>query len=386
MKTPKTSKISNGVKNIPFVDLNAQYKQIRKKVIKKIDEINSRGDFILGEEVRLLEQEFAAYCGVKSGVGVASGTDALLLSLMACGVKAGDEVITVPNTFIATVIAISLAGAKPVFVDVDPQTYNMNPKLLAAKITPKTKAIIPVHLYGRPAAMDEIMSIARAHNLNVIEDAAQAHGVVYRNKRVGSFGDLACFSFYPTKNLGAYGDGGMVVSDNQELADKVRLLRNYGQKVKNLHAVFGINSRLDNLQAAVLRIKLKYLDKWNQQRRRNAALYYKYFRMGAAGTANKVVLPNLPADATDHIYHIYAILAENREKLAEHLKSNGIATGMHYYLPVHLQECYRHLGYKPGDFPVTESVESRTLSLPMYPEMKPDQIKWVAKCVKGFYV
>lgn len=373
------------MKPIPFVDLNAQYKQIRGEVIKKIDGINSRGDFILGEDVRLLEQEFAQYCGVQYGVGVASGTDALFLSLLSAGVKSGDEVITAPNSFIATAVAITLAGARPVFVDVDPQTYNINPKLIALKITSRTKAIIPVHLYGQPAPMDAINAIAKKHRLAVIEDAAQAHGVMYKGRKVGSFGDMACFSFYPAKNLGAYGDGGIVVTNNQALADKVRLLRNYGQKVKNQHATFGLNSRLDNLQAAVLRIKLKYLNKWNGQRRRNAKLYRQYFLAKPAIDAREVVLPNPNKKTQDHIYHIYAILVENREKLAEYLKSKGVASGMHYYLPIHLQGCYKYLGYQKGDFPAAEDMSARTLSLPMYPELKAEQIKWVVKCVKEFY-
>lgn len=373
------------MKPIPFVDLNAQYKQIRKEVIKKIDEISSRGDFILGEEVRLLEQEFAQYCGVQYGVGVASGTDALFLSLLAVGVKNGDEVITAPNSFIATAVAVTLTGARPVFVDVDPKTYNINPKLIAEKITPRTKAIIPVHLYGQPAPMDAINAIAKEHQLVIIEDAAQAHGVRYKGKKAGSLGDIACFSFYPAKNLGAYGDGGIVVTNNQGLADKIRLLRNYGQKVKNQHATFGLNSRLDNLQAAILRIKLKYLDKWNTQRRKNAELYRKFFNTKPAITKTKVILPNLPDKKQDHIYHIYAILTENREKLAERLKSNGIASGMHYYMPIHLQECYKYLGCKKGDFPVAEEMSAKTISLPMYPELTAQQIKRVVAAVKEFY-
>ncbi|MFH1227096.1 MAG: DegT/DnrJ/EryC1/StrS family aminotransferase [Planctomycetota bacterium] len=372
------------VNNVPFMDLGAQYKQIREEVIKKIDDINSRGDFILGEDLRMLEQEFSAFCGVQYGVGVASGTDALYLALMACGVKAGDEVITAPNSFIATAVAISLTGAKPVFVDVDPVTYNINPKLIGAKITPKTKVIIPVHLYGQPSEMDEIMTISRNHKLFVIEDAAQAHGVMYKGKKVGGFGDLACFSFYPAKNLGAYGDGGIVVSNNQVLADKVRILRNYGQKVKNLHSTFGVNSRLDNLQAAILRIKLKYIDMWNNNRRKNAKLYQKCFLSNSGIDTNKVILPNPVSDKQDHIYHIYAILIENRDKMGEYLKSKGISFGLHYLMPIHLQECYKDLGYKKSDFPAAENMSAKTISLPMYPELKPEQIERVVAAVKEF--
>jgi dTDP-4-amino-4,6-dideoxygalactose transaminase len=364
---------------VPFVDLLAQYETIKIEVIAKISEVINNGDFVLGEELRQFESEFAAYVGVKYGVGVASGTDALYLALLACGVKSDDEVITAANTFIATAIAISQTGAKPVLVDIDSKTYNIDTKKIAKCINKHTKAIIPVHLCGRPASLAEIKEIARKYNLQVIEDAAQAHGTYFSdNKRVGSSGDLACFSFYPAKNLGAYGDGGMVVTNDNNLAEKVRLLRNYGQKTKNQHSIMGFNSRLDNLHAAVLRIKLKYLDKWNNQRRENAKIYKELF-----GNTPSVVVPN--PDRDDHIYHLYAILAEKRDKLAEFLKTRGISTGMHYPIPIHLQECYKSLGHHQGDFPATEHYAAHTLSLPMYPELSRDQIKWVGDSIKEFY-
>lgn len=364
---------------VPFVDLSAQYESINSEVNAKISGIIKNGDFILGEDLRQFESEFANYIGVKYGVGVASGTDALYLALLACGVKSGNEVITAANTFIATAIAISQTGAKPVLVDIDPNTSNIDAKKIALCITKHTKAIIPVHLCGRPVLMSEITEIARKHNLRIIEDAAQAHGALFPdNKKAGACGDIACFSFYPAKNLGAYGDGGIVVTNDTNLAEKVRLLRNYGQKIKNQHFIMGFNSRLDNLHAAVLRIKLKYLDKWNNQRRENAKIYKELF-----GATPPVVLPN--TDNGDHIYHLYAVLAEKRDKLAEFLKTRGISTGIHYPIPIHLQECYKNLGYRQGDFPITEHYATHTLSLPMYPELSRDQIKWVVDSVKEFY-
>ena len=375
---------------VPFVDLSRPYQQTKQNILKKIEELMERSDFILGDEVKKFEEEFAAYIGVKHGIGVASGTDALHLALRACDVGPDDEVITAANTFIATATAITLTGARTVLVDVDPKTYNINPALIEAKITKKTKVIIPVHLYGQPAAMGEIMRIARKHSLKVIEDAAQAHGAfVATGKKAGSDGDLACFSFYPAKNLGAAGDAGMVVTDNAQLAEKVRLLRNYGQKVKNQHTLKGFNSRLDNLQAAVLRIKLKYLDQWNQQRQANARIYQEFFTAEPRLKSDEVILAN-PSNPTgktagpNHVYHLYVILAQNRDKLADWLKERKIATGLHYPVPIHLHECYQDLGYQSGDFPVAEEYAAKTLSLPMYPDLTKEQIKWVVDSVKEF--
>ncbi|MBI4833808.1 MAG: DegT/DnrJ/EryC1/StrS family aminotransferase [Planctomycetes bacterium] len=364
---------------VPFVDLTAQYESIKSEIAAKITDIISRGDFILGKDLEQFESEFAAYSGVKYGIGVASGTDALYLALLACDIGKGDEVITAANTFIATAIAISQTGAKPVLADIDRKTYNLDPKHLFKLITKNTKAIIPVHLCGQPAQVAEIKEIAAKHKLRVIEDAAQAHGAYFDGKnKVGSLSDLACFSFYPAKNLGAYGDGGMIITNSPELAEKARLLRNYGQKIKNEHSVMGFNSRLDNLHAAVLRIKLKYLDEWNDKRRRNGKIYYELF-----GASSPVVLPN--PEKGDHIYHLYVVLAENRNKLADFLKKREIASGMHYPIPVHLQPCYKHLGYHKGDCPNAEYYAENTLSLPMYPELSLEQIKWVVDSVKEFY-
>lgn len=369
---------------VPFVDLSGQYQIVKKDVLKKIEEIISTGNFILGNDVKQLEEEFARYSGVKYGIGVANGTDALQLAILACDVKEGDEVITAANTFIATAVAISMSGAKPVLVDIDPDTYNMDLAKLEARITKRTKAIIPVHLCGRPVNMNSLMEIARKHSLKVIEDAAQAHGAKLDNGgRAGSAGDIACFSFYPAKNLGCYGDGGIVITNDESLAERIRLLRNYGQRVKNQHVLKGFNSRLDNLQAAVLCIKLKQLDRWNENRRKNARLYQEFFNQAPTLDKDKVKLPN--AKQADHIYHLYVILAERRDELAAWLKKRDIATGIHYLLPIHLQECYKDLGYSKGEFPVAEDYCSRTLSLPMYPELSKDQIKWVVDSVKAFY-
>ncbi len=370
---------------VPFVDLSEQYQMIKPDVLKKLETIMSTGNFILGKDVQQLEDDFARYCGVKYGIGVANGTEALQIALLACDIKAGDEVITSANTFIATAIAISLTGAKPVLVDIDPETYNMDMTKLGARITKRTRAIIPVHLCGRPVAMNPLMTIARKLGLKVIEDAAQAHGAqLDTGNRAGSAGDLACFSFYPAKNLGCYGDGGIVVTNDAKLAENVQLFRNYGQQVKNQHMVKGFNSRLDNLQAAVLGIKLPYLDKWNDNRRKNGRLYQELFNQAPQLKTTQVKLPN-PKDG-DHIYHLYVILAERRDQLAEWLKGRGIATGVHYPIPIHLQTCYQDLGYHKGDFPEAEGYCNRTLSLPMYPELSQEQIKWVVDSVKEFYL
>lgn len=370
---------------VPFVDLSGQYQSVKKDVLKKIEEIISTGNFILGNDVKQLEEEFARYSGVKYGIGVANGTDALQLAILACDIKEGDEVITAANTFIATAAAISMSGAKPVLVDIDSDTYNMDPAKLEARITKRTKVIIPVHLCGRPVSMKPLLEIARRHNLKVIEDAAQAHGAkLDTGGRAGSAGDIACFSFYPAKNLGCYGDGGIVITNNGELADKIQLLRNYGQRAKNQHVLKGFNSRLDNLQAAILNIKLKRLDQWNQNRRNNGKLYQGFFNQSPQLDVQQVKLPN-PKDG-DHTYHLYVILAQRRDELAAWLKQRDIATGIHYPLPIHLQECYKDLGYSKGEFPMAEDYCSRTLSLPMYPELSKDQIKWVVNSVKAFYL
>ncbi|MBI5050218.1 MAG: DegT/DnrJ/EryC1/StrS family aminotransferase [Nitrospirae bacterium] len=356
---------------IQFVDLQAQYRGISDEVNKAIARVLEKGDFILGNDVSRFEDEFAAYSGCKHGVGVGSGTEALHLALMACDVGPGDEVITTANTYIATVLAISYVGARPVLVDVDPETYNIDVKKIEKAITKKTKAIIPVHLYGQPADMDSVMAIARQDKLKVIEDACQAHGAEYKGKRVGSIGDIGCFSFYPGKNLGAYGDGGMITTTDNILADRVRMLRNYGQREKYHHLVKGFNSRLDTMQAAILRVKLKRLGEWNEQRRRHAYEYNKLLK-------GKVAIP-YESPETWHIYHLYVVRVNDRDKIMEEFNNAGIATGIHYPVPIHLQEAYKDLGYKAGGFPITEDYAKKILSLPIFPELTSENIRKIAE-------
>jgi len=355
--------------NIPLVDLKRQHDEIRGEISSEIENVIDSGRFILGGCVKSFEEEFAEYCGAKYGVGVASGSDALTLSMKAIGVGPGDEVITVPNTFISTADAISRNGGRPVFVDVN-QTYTMDASKVEEKITQKTKAIIPVHLYGHPADMDPINEIAEKHGLYVVEDACQAHGAEYKGKKVGSLGDIACFSFYPSKNLGALGDGGMVVTDDEELALKIRMLRNYGQREKHLHDLIGYNSRLDELQAAILRVKLRHLDEWNGMRRKNARAYNKLLSGVAVETPTE-------SRFAKHVYHLYVIKSDNRDGLQKMLALNGISTGIHYPVPIHLQGAYSHLGYKKGDFAVSEGCANTILSLPMFPRLTKAEIRVV---------
>jgi len=356
---------------VPFVDLQAQRAAIESEVNAAIQGVLNRGDFILGQEVELFEADFAKYIGARHAVGVGSGLAALELALRAYGVGPGDEVITAANTFIATVLAVLAVGARPVLADADPKTYNIAPDALEAAITPRTRALLPVHLCGQPAEMDQILEIAAKHNLVVIEDAAQAHGAMYRGKRAGSMGHAAAFSFYPTKNLGAYGDGGMVVTSDAAIAEKIRQLRNYGQSVKYVHVTAGTNSRLDTMQAAVLRVKLRHLDSWNQARERHAAAYGKLLADADCS------LPFTAADRT-HVFHLYMIEVENRSRIQESLAAREIGTGIHYPIPIHLQEACAGLGYKAGDFPASERAAARILSLPMYAEMSPEQVEFVA--------
>jgi dTDP-4-amino-4,6-dideoxygalactose transaminase len=333
--------------------------------------------YILGEEVELFEQEFAAYCGVSHAVGVDSGTSALELLVRAYGIGPGDEVITAANTFVATTFAISYTGARPVLVDIDPCTFTVDIAQVQEAITPRTRAIIPVHLYGQPADMDPIMALARQHNLIVIEDACQAHGARYKGRRVGSLGHAAAFSFYPAKNLGAFGDGGMVVTNDPDIAETVRKLRNYGQSAKYHHELLGYNRRLDTLQAAVLRVKLKYLDEWNAARRAHARLYQQLLG------GNGIRLP-VEANYAEPVWHLYVIRTVARDRLQAHLKERRIGTGIHYPIPIHLQPAYRDLNYGVGDFPVTEHCAGELLSLPMYAELMPEQIAYVASSIKEF--
>jgi len=367
-----------GAPGVPFVDLRAQYRAIAAEVDEAMQRVVANADFILGKDLDLFDQEFAAYCGARYAVGLDSGISALELALRAHDIGAGDEVITVAHTFIATVSAISFTGARPVFVDVDPRTYCMDSDQLAAAITPRTRAILPVHLYGQPAEMDAIRAIARKHGLVVIEDACQAHGARYKGERVGSLGDAACFSFYPGKNLGGYGDGGMLVTDQPELAERVRMLRNYGQREKYHHVYLAYNRRLDTLQAAVLRVKLPHLDGWNTARA-EAARRYDERLSGLQG----VTLPHAAGDRT-HVYHLYVIQHDRRDALLDHLREQGIAAGLHYPLPVHRQPCYETLGVARGSLPVTEQVAGHVLSLPIFPEITPEQIDHVCGAIRRF--
>jgi len=362
---------------IPFFDLKSQYKEIKSEIDSAIIKVLKNGNFILGNEVELFEREFAKFLKVKFAIGVGSGTCALFLALKSLGVGEGDEVITVPNTFIATALAISHTGAKPVFVDIDERTFNIDPAKIEEKITERTKAILPVHLYGHPADMGPIMEIADERNIKVVEDAAQATGSEYKGRKVGTLGDVAAFSFYPTKNLGAYGDGGIVVTNDAQVAKEISLLRNYGQERKYYHLIKGFNSRLDEVQAAILRVKLKKVDKWNSMRRKNAKLYDKLLE----GT--DVILP-LEKEGCKHAYYLYVIRLAQRDKLQKWLKSKGVDTMIHYPVPIHLQDAYKDLWCNRGDFPVTEKCANEVLSLPMFPELKKEQIGKIAGCIRSF--
>jgi dTDP-4-amino-4,6-dideoxygalactose transaminase len=359
---------------VPFVDLRAQYTTIAPEVQGAIHAVLERSDFILGCEVDQFEEEFGQYIGTRHAIGVGSGLAALELALRAYGIGPGDEVITAANTFIATVLAIMAVGARPVLVDAEAATYNLDPAVLASAITSRTRAIIPVHLYGQPADMEPILVLAKRHHLVVIEDAAQAHGATYDGRRAGAWGDAAAFSFYPAKNLGACGDAGMVVTNDSGIAEKLRILRNYGQQVKYQHVVAGTNSRLDTIQAAILRVKLRYMDPWNAARQEHAAFYHELLK------ELPVVRPGRLEKAV-HVYHLYVIQVENRDRVQELLRTQGVATGIHYPIPIHFQEACAHLGYRRGAFPVTERGAERILSLPMYAEMTELQREYVASAL-----
>jgi len=357
--------------------LNRQYDSIRDEIKESMEKVMRSGGFIIGEDVGSFEEEFARYCGVKYGVGVNSGTDALFLACLACGIGKGDEVIVMPYTYIATALGISMAGARPVFVDIEEKTYNIDVSRIEKSITKKTKAILPVHLYGHPVDMDPIMEIAKRYNLKVIEDCAQAHGALYKGKKVGSFGDTSCFSFYPTKNLGAFGDAGMAITNSEETRERLLLLRDYGRKGRYEHVLRGYNSRLDTLQAAILKVKLKHLDEWDEKRRKNAHLYTKLFKQ------NKLdVMCPYEADYAKHVYHLYPVRVKNRKEVMKKLTEKGIRTLIHYPIPIHLQEAYKDLGYKKGDFPVSERCCEEILSLPMYPELTEEEIGYVVQAFK----
>lgn len=356
---------------VPFLDLKAQYRQIKPKVDEAVLRSIESTQFVLGPEVHAFEERFAGYCSVSHCCAVNSGTSALHLALLAAGVGPGDEVITVSMTFVATTAAVLYSGATPVFVDIDPVTWTMNPALIEAAITPRTKAILPVHLHGLMADMDPIMEIARRHGLVVIEDAAQAHGAEYKGRRAGSIGDLGCFSFYPGKNLGAYGEGGAVVTNRPDLARKVALLRDWGQEAKYNHVIAGYNFRMDGIQGAVLNVKMDYIEFWTEGRRSVAAQYER------ALVEFPFARPRPPAHSR-HVYHVYALALPHRDQVLKSLQDGGIGTGIHYPVPVHLQKAYSHLGYRAGDFPVTEKLATEFLSLPIYPELTPEKIGEVA--------
>lgn len=360
--------------SIPFFDLKKQYASIQPEIDSATARVLGGGQFILGPEVEAFEKEFAGYCGARHGIGVGSGTEALHLALLALGVCAGDEVITVPNTAVATVAAIELAGAQPVLVDVCADSMTMDPAQVEAAITPRTRVLIPVHLFGQSADLDPLIEIARKNKLALLEDCAQAHGATYRGKRVGTFGDISAFSFYPTKNLGAYGDGGIILTNDDHLAERVRLTRQYGWRKRYESETRGLNSRLDELQAAILRVKLKHLDEWNDARRERAAVYTE-------------LLPDrgvrVPAEMpyARHVFHLYVVQAARRSELAQFLQAKGIGTAIHYPSPVHLQAAYRQLAPE-GAMPVAEKLAREILSLPLYPELPLADVRAVAEAIR----
>jgi dTDP-4-amino-4,6-dideoxygalactose transaminase len=359
---------------IPFLDLKAQYQSIKKEIETAVLRTLESTQFVLGEEVAAFEREYASYCGAAHGVAVNTGTSALHLSLLSAGIGPGDEVITVPFTFVATVAAIRYTGATPVFVDIDPASFTMAVDQVEAAITPRTKAILPVHLYGQMADMDPIMDIARRHNLVVIEDACQAHGAEYKGRRSGGIGTMGCFSFYPGKNLGAYGEGGIVVTNSEADAKRIRMLRDWGQEQRYHHVLKGFNYRMEGIQGAILRVKLRYLEAWTEQRREHGKQYNALLR--EAPVEAPIELPG-----RRHVYHVYAVRTTNRAELQKSLQADGIQTGLHYPIPVHLQPAHADLGFKAGDFPESERAANEVLSLPMFPELTQSLVETVASAV-----
>ena len=362
---------------IPLVDLQAQYRTIQHEIMATIEDVLTDMQLFLGPQTRAFEQEFAHYCGCRYGVGLSNGTDALALALRACKIGPGDEVITVANTFIATVEAIAMVGATPVFVDIDPATYMMDWRQLDQVLTPRTRAIIPVHLYGYPVEMQPVLEFARAHGLRVIEDASQAHGATYQGQRVGSFGDIACFSLYCSKNLGAYGEAGICVTNDSDLATSLRILRDHGSSIRYQHEVLGFNARMDEMQAAILRIKLTHLDRWNEARRAHAHAYTE--QLSGVVETLPVVRPG-----STHVYYVYVVQVQERDRFRQKLEQEGIASGIHYPLPLHLQPACAQYGYTRGMLPVTEAAAERIVSLPMYPELTTGQIETVVTAIKKY--
>ena len=361
---------------VGFIDFSDQYKIIKDELDAGLKNVFEKGDFVLGEEAEAFETQFAKYCDVQYGVGVNSGTDALYLALSALDIGPGDEVIVPTFTFIATALCVSYTGAKPVFVDIENETYNIDPEKFKAAITKRTKAIIPVHIYGQPADMAEIQSIAAKHNIQIVEDACQAHGSTYQGKKAGSLGHIGCFSFYPTKSLGAFGDAGMIVTDDKKIFESVRMLRDYGRQGRYQHKIKGYNSRLDTIQAVVLSAKLKHLDDWNKMRQDNARYYGELFKK-----IPQVIVPKIKANRT-HVFQTFAVRIPNRDRVCEAMLKKEIDVIIHYPVPLHLQEAYADLKHKKGDFPVSEKVCQEILSLPMYPHMKKEQIERVCEVLK----
>ena len=363
------------IMRVPLVDLQAQYQSIKREVLAAVEDVFEQMQLFLGPQQQEFEQAFAAYCGCQYGVGLSNGTDALVLALRACGIGPGDEVITVSNTFIATVEAIAQVGATPVFVDIDAETYTMDWRQLDEVLTERTRAIMPVHLYGHPVAMQPVLDVARAHGLRVIEDASQAHGATYEGQRVGSFGDIGCFSLYCSKNLGAYGEAGICVTNDTELAGSMRLLRDHGSRQRYHHEVMGVNARMDEVQAAILNVKLRYLEHWNAARRSHARNYTELL---------EEYVEQVPMERpwAGHVYYAYVVQVQEREHFRAILAQESIATGIHYPIPIHLQPACVGYGYGRGSLPVTEAVVERIVSLPMYPELTMDQIAMVVNAVK----
>ncbi|SHH39602.1 DegT/DnrJ/EryC1/StrS family aminotransferase [Clostridium grantii] len=363
---------------VDLLDLKAQYQTIEEEVDKAIKDVLVSTHFVMGPNVKKLEEEIAEFTGVKYGIGVANGTDALMLTLKAYGIKENDEVITTPFTFFASAETTSVVGATPVFADIDEKTLCIDPDKIEEKITSRTKAIIPVHIFGQMCDMDRIMEIAEKHNLIVIEDACQAIGAEYKGKKAGSIGHVGCYSFFPTKNLGGYGDGGMIVTNDSEINEKLKLLRVHGSAKKYVHSLIGHNSRLDEIQAAVLRVKLKYITKWNDLRNEKAQIYNDLLK------EQQIQLPFMNEDCK-HVYHMYSIQHYDRDKIIEELKQKGISTGVYYPIPVHFQEVYEHLNHKVGDFPVAEDACKKTFALPLYPEISLEQQKYVVEAIKEYF-
>ena len=364
---------------VPFVDLKTQYNSIREEIQEAFNNVLENSAFIGGKFLEKFESEFSQFCGTKYCIGVGNGTDAIFITLKMLGIGPGDEVITAANSFIATSEAISLTGAKVVFCDVSETTRNLNPDLIEEKITEKTKAIVPVHLYGQPADMDRIVEIAKKNNLYIIEDCAQAHGAKYKGKGIGTFGEVSCFSFYPGKNLGAYGDGGAVVTDNKDLEEKIRKYANHGRSAKYDHEFEGINSRLDGMQAAILSVKLKHLKKWNSMRNSNARIYNEKLK-----GAGDIIAPMI-YDDRDHVFHLYVIRTMERDRLKKILTDNNISCGIHYPIALPNLRAYSYLKHKPEDFPVSSKLQDDILSLPMYPELTGEQIDYTVNAIRNFY-